>query len=168
MKIINQTSAGGIVFKEIKDQKSTPIESGSIPIKSGSKIKDILWLICQHSQHKGWVFPKGLIGDKVNNEPMEQAALRETKEETGIEAKIVNNTAVKVSYEYVQTASAKASAVKVKKTVYYFLMKYVSGDTKDHDWEMSEAKFVTANEVKKTLTYKSDQEAFKKILRLVK
>ena len=145
MKIINQTSAGGIVYK---------------------KIKNILWLICQHSQHKGWVFPKGLIGDQGNNESMEQAALRETEEETGIKAKIINKAPVKVSYEFIQTASAKAPAVKVKKTVYYFLMEYVSGDTKDHDWEMSEAKFVTADEVTKTLTYKSDQEAFEQIHKL--
>ena len=47
-------------------------------------------------------------------------------------------------------------------------MEYVSGDPKNHDWEMSEAKFVTADEVKKTLTYLSDKEAFEKILKIIK
>jgi len=136
MKIVNQTSAGGIVYK------------------------DNLWLICQHSQHKGWVFPKGLIGDQINNESMEQAALRETEEETGIKAKIVNKKPIKTFYQFQFEGNL------IKKTVYYFLMEYVSGDTKNHDWEMSEAKFITAEEVKKTLTYKSDQEAFKKVLHL--
>jgi len=137
MKVINQISAGGIVYK------------------------NNFWLVCQHSQHKGWVFPKGLIGDQVNNEPMEQAALRETKEETGIEAKIVNKQPIKTFYQF------QFEGDLIKKTVYYFLMEYVSGDTKNHDWEMSEAKFVTADEVKKTLTYKSDQEAFEQILKLL-
>ena len=134
MKIINQTSAGGIVFK-------------------GN-----LWLICQHSQHKGWVFPKGLVGDDDVNESMEQAALREVEEEGGIKAKIINDQPIKVQYSY------QWNNVLVKKTVYYFLMEYVSGDPKNHDWEMSDVKFVNEKEVKKTLTYPSDKEAFVKIL----
>ena len=74
MKIIYQTSAGGIVFK-------------------GS-----LWLICQHSQHKGWVFPKGLVGDNNKNESMEKAALREVGEEGGIKAKIIIKKPIKTKY----------------------------------------------------------------------
>jgi hypothetical protein len=46
-------------------------------------------------------------------------------------------------------------------------MEYVSGDPKNHDWEMMDAKFVSENEVKKILTYKSDKEAFEKILEIL-
>lgn len=137
MKIINQTSSGGIVYK--KSEKQT------------------LWLICQHSQHKGWVFPKGLVGDKEKKESMEQAALREVEEEAGIKAKIITDKPIIANYQYAFERNL------IKKTVYYFLMEYVSGDPKNHDWEMSDAKFVNADEVKKTLSYKSDQEAFEKI-----
>ena len=134
MKIIHQTSAGGIVFK------------------------NNLWLICQHSEHKGWVFPKGFVGDNNKNESMEQAALREVEEEGGIKAKIINDQPIKTQYSY------QWNNVLVKKTVFYFLMEYLSGDPKNHDWEMSEAKFVNENEVKKTLSYPSDKKAFEKIL----
>lgn len=134
MKIINQTSAGGIVYK-------------------GS-----LWLICRHSQHKGWVFPKGFVGDTNKNESNETAALREVEEEGGIKAKIVDPKPIISKYEY------KYEGTLYKKTVYYFLMEYISGDPKDHDWEMSEAKFVTEEEMKKILTYPSDKEAFAKVL----
>ncbi len=147
MKIINQASAGGIVFKNLSP--------------TSYNLKPIHWLICQHSQHKGWVFPKGLIGDKINNEPMEQAALRETKEETGVEAKIVNKQPIKTFYQFQFQGNL------IKKTVFYFLMEYISGDTKNHDWEMQDVKFVSEKEVKKTLTYSSDKEAFEKILKLV-
>jgi len=41
----------------------------------------------------------------------------------------------------------------------------LSGDPKDHDWEMMDAKFVSEAEVKKTLTYTSDIEAFAKVLK---
>ncbi len=142
MKTKTEISAGGIVFK-----------------KEGEKI---LWLICQHSQHKGWVFPKGLIGDHTKNEPMEQAALREVEEEGGIKTKIINSKPVRVFYSY------RWKDEFIKKTVYYFLMEYVSGDPKNHDWEMMDAKFVTEDEVKKTLTYLSDKEAFEKILEIFK
>jgi ADP-ribose pyrophosphatase YjhB (NUDIX family) len=145
MKIFNQTSAGGIVYK-IKDQKS--------------KIKDFLWLICQHSEHKGWVFPKGFVGDVDKNESNKTAAIREVEEEGGVKTKIINPKPIVSKYEY------QFEGTLYKKTVYYFLMEYISGDPKNHDWEMNEAKFVTEDEVKKTLTYPSDKEAFEKILKI--
>ena len=138
MKIVNQTSAGGIVYKTVGNKK--------------------LWLITQHSQHKGWVFPKGLVGDTDSNESMEAAALREVEEEGGVKAKIISDKPIKTNYQYQWQGDL------IKKTVYYFLMEYISGDPKNHDWEMMDAKFATVDKVKKTLTYKSDQEAFEQLL----
>ena len=73
--MVKEFSAGGIVFKKRKAKS----------VKR--KIENILWLVCQHSQHKGWGFPKGLIGDTDQNEKKEVAALREVKEEGGVEVK---------------------------------------------------------------------------------
>ena len=137
MKIKKETSAGGIVYRQIE------------------------WLVCRHSQHKGWVFPKGLIGDTVTDEPMEIAALREVEEEGGVKAKIVNPKPVTVSYSY------RWNDLQVEKTVHYFLMEYISGDPKNHDWEMMDAKFIPKNEVIPLLTYPSDKEAFEEILRMM-
>lgn len=134
MKIINQTSAGGIVFK------------------------GKLWLICQHSQHKGWVFPKGFVGDVNKNESNETAALREVEEEGGVKAKIITSKPIITNYQYEWKNNL------IKKTVYYYLMEYISGNPKNHDWEMIDAKFVSEDEVKKTLSYPSDIQAFAKIL----
>lgn len=145
MKVVKQISAGGIVYKKVSNPYSL------VP-------SPYLWLICQHSQHKGWVFPKGFVGDVNKNESNETAALREVEEEGGIKARIINNQPIKTQYSYTWEGRL------IKKTVYYYLMEYVSGDPKDHDWEMSEVKFVTADIVKKTLTYPSDKEAFAKIL----
>lgn len=144
MKVVNQTSAGGIVYKKIHHL--------------GSKIYDLKWLICQHSQHHGWVFPKGFVGDKIKNETNETAALREVEEEGGIKARIVNNIPIETHYEY------QYDGTLFKKTVFLFLMEYISGDPKNHDWEMSDAKFIDEKTVKKTLTYGSDKTAFQKIL----
>lgn len=140
MELKFEISAGGIVYK-----------------KEGNQI---LWLTTQHSLHKGWGFPKGLIGDKVENEPKEDAALREVEEEGGVKARIVNPQPVEVKYNY------RFKEFFVKKTVYYFLMEYLSGDPKNHDWEVSDAKFLPEEEIKKILTYQSDKEAFEKILKI--
>jgi len=145
MKIINQVSAGGIVYKKMSNPYSI------VP-------NPYLWLICQHSEHHGWVFPKGFVGDVDKNESNKTAALREVEEEGGVKAKIINNKPIITNYEYQWEGNL------IKKTVYYFLMEYISGDPKNHDWEMSDAKFVTSDEVKKILTYPSDKEAFEKIL----
>jgi len=150
MKTINQTSAGGIVYKEL--------------ITNHQSLVTRLWLICQHSQHRGWVFPKGFVGDKNKNESNETAALREVEEEGGVKAKIITNlpiSPIKTNYEY------EWKNILIKKTVYYFLMEYISGDPKNHDWEMMDAKFVSEEEVKNTLTYDSDKQAFEKILRVL-
>lgn len=137
-----ETSAGGIVYKHDGGQ--------------------VLWLITQHSLHKGWSFPKGIIGDTVDNEPKEEAALREVEEEGGIKAKIMNPTPVEVKYKY------RMDDTLVDKNVFYFLMEYQSGDPANHDWEVTEAKFVSEDEVKTTLTFEADKEAFAKMIRFQK
>ena len=136
-----ETSAGGIVFKKSKD-------------------KHTVWLVCQHSKHKGWVFPKGLVGDVDYDESLECAALRETKEEGGVETKIVAPLDTPIEYFY--TFEGR----KIKKKVYYFLMEYISGDPKNHDWEIIDARFVNEDKVSKLLTYQSDRQAFEQALRI--
>jgi len=146
MKFKTEISAGGIVFKKLK--------SKVLNLKS-----NIVWLITQHSKHKGWGFPKGLIGDKESSESMEQAAAREVEEEGGVKAKIVLAKPIEVKYKY------RFKDYLVDKTVHYFLMEYISGDPKNHDWEMMDAKFVPVEEIKKTLSFKSDKEAFEETLK---
>ena len=155
MKTKSEISAGGIVYKKIKNEKLVPSKS------KGLKIKNVLWLVCQHSQHRGWVFPKGLVRDSDATESIEIAAQRETREEGGVETRIIAPLGTPVVYFYTFDKQ------KIKKTVYYYLMEYVSGDPKDHDWEMMDARFISQDEVKKTLTNKTDREAFEQALSLL-
>jgi 8-oxo-dGTP pyrophosphatase MutT (NUDIX family) len=141
MKEKNETSAGGIVYK-----------------KSGAAT---LWLITQHSQHKGWVFPKGLIGDTDESETRETAAMREVEEEGGVKTRIIIPEPIETSYTYDWHETL------VHKKVYYYLMEYVSGDPKNHDWEMMDARFATIEEVRSLLKYQADKDAFEKALTLL-
>jgi 8-oxo-dGTP pyrophosphatase MutT (NUDIX family) len=130
-------SAGGIVFKKEKDQ--------------------IEILVSQHSQHLGWVFPKGLIGDRVKGEKKEETAVREVEEETGAIGEIIKQV-TPVTYWYAWEGEKR------KKTVYYFIMKFAGGDITKHDHEMSAVEWVPVNKVAERLTYRSDKEAFKEAL----
>ena len=133
-------SAGGIVFKK---------EESNIYI-----------LVAQHSQHHGWVFPKGLIGDHVENESKEETALREVEEETGAKGKIIKPL-TPIEYWYVFEGE------KINKTVYYFLMQYASGDIKTHDFEMENVEWLPQEEVLNRLTYPSDKKVWQEAEKLI-
>jgi 8-oxo-dGTP diphosphatase len=138
MKI--QFSAGGVVYKK--------------------ENSEIFILVSQHSQHHGWVFPKGLIGDHVEREGKEETALREVKEETGAEGKIVR-ALNPVTYWFVLEAE------KIRKTVYYFIMEYVGGDITKHDQEMEKVEWLPKGKVEERLTYKSDKIVWQEALKIL-
>lgn len=116
-------------------------------------------LVTQHSQNHHWSFPKGLLDH--SEQTTEESALREVKEEGGVEAQILG----KVGYsKYVYTLKGE----KIFKIVTYFLMKYVSGDPKDHDFEVSEAGWFTPEEALKQLTFSQDKVLLKKAEDLLK
>jgi len=163
MPLKREYSAGGIVYKKV----NPPAGGSKFPASAGSrkrrdKVDEVLWLVAQHSQHKGWVFPKGIIGDTKKDEKAHQTAVREVKEETGVEGKIITKLKKPVSYFYVWSGEKRL------KTVYYFLMQYAKGSIKNHDHEMSAVEWLPTDEVMKKLTYKSDKEAFEEALKILR
>lgn len=133
-------SAGGIVYKK---------ENGQTDI-----------LLCQHSHHHGWVFPKGLIGDHDKKESKEETALREVFEESGARAEIIHQL-TPVVFWYVWEGEKR------KKTVYYYVMKYISGDITKHDFEMENVEWVRLEDVEKRLTYKNDVKLWKEAKEII-
>ena len=78
---------------------------------------------------------------------------QEVEEETGIKGKIIKSL-TPITYWYVFEKE------KIKKTVYYFLMEFVEGDTKNHDWEMENVEWIPIEKVEEKLTYKSDRQVW--------
>ncbi len=144
----SEFSAGGIIFKKIKDKQS-------FSANKKLKIKNRIFIVVsQHSMHHGWVFPKGLIGDNIKGEKKEDTAIREVKEEVGVDTEIVKELEP-VSFWYVFKGQ------KIKKTVYYFIMRYIGGNFENRDHEMENVEWVELDRVFEKLTYKSDKEVFK-------
>ncbi len=118
-------------------------------------------LLAQHAQHHGWVFPKGLIGDTRENESKEDTAVREVEEETGVLAKIEKPlTPVMYWYQWKKD--------KRKKTVYYYIMAYVSEDIDKKDDEMEMVEWLPIEEVEARLTYPSDKKVWHEAKKLLK
>lgn len=101
-------------------------------------------LICKDAGYHRWVLPKGLV---EQGESPEVTALREVREETGVETRLVAPLGEPEKYIYT------ARGVRVFKSVYYFLLEYVSGDADDHDHEMEAVKWVTFEEALTDLHY---------------
>ena len=115
-------------------------------------------LLTKHSQNHHWSFPKGLIDP---GQTSKEAALREVKEEGGVVAEIVD----KIGYsKYVYTFNGE----KIFKVVTYFLMKYISGDPKDHDFEVEDIGWYEVDEAVKQLTFLQDKGLLKKAVDLFK
>ena len=137
MKI--ETSAGGVVYRKVKI--------------------GVEFLIVQHSGHHRWVLPKGWIDP---GESKEQTALREVKEEAGVDAEI---------QEYLDEITifyTSDEKEKVRKTSYFFLMEYKSGNPeKDHGWEVENPIWLRAEEAIKKLDYPGEKKMVEKAANLL-
>jgi 8-oxo-dGTP pyrophosphatase MutT (NUDIX family) len=134
----------------------TQISAGGLVVRGSGKDAEVA-LISVGSPPR-WQLPKGLI-DK--GESPETAALREVREEAGAEAEIVS-LIEKVEYWYQGTRGTER--VRYHKFVYFFLMKYVSGDVADHDHEVNEAAWVPLEEAEERLAFKSEKSIARKAL----
>ncbi|MBI2012283.1 NUDIX hydrolase [Candidatus Daviesbacteria bacterium] len=105
-------------------------------------------LITQNSSNKYWGFPKGKI---ESGQTSKETALREVKEEGGVEALILEKIG---DSKYVYTKDGE----KIFKLVVMFLMKYLSGDPSLHDYEVSEANWYSYDEAMEKLSFKNDKE----------
>ena len=92
--------------------------------------------------------PKGHPDGK---ESAVQAALREVREEAGIEAEVVGSLG-EVRYWY------QRSGRRIAKVVEFFLLRYVSGDVRDHDHEVEHARWIPAAQAMETLTYAGERD----------
>lgn len=99
-----------------------------------------------------WGLPKGVI---ERAERPDQTALREVQEETGLVAEIEVSLG-DISYWYVWDGE------RIRKTVSFFLMQAVGGDTSDHDTEMEEVKWFPLAEGLKAAGYRSERDVIRR------
>jgi 8-oxo-dGTP pyrophosphatase MutT (NUDIX family) len=90
-------------------------------------------------------------GHPENGESAADAALREVREEAGVEA-TVRERLGDVRYWY------QRDGVRIAKTVTFFLLDYVSGEPADHDHEVEYARWIGLGEAARSLSYKGERD----------
>ena len=136
-----RTSAGGIVYR-IQQQKVQVV------------------LISVGHSHR-WQLPKGRVDP---GEAIEDTALREVREETGISAEILASIN-KIDYWFYE--GPRYPRKRVHKYVHFFLMRYLTGQTEDHDQEVNEARWVPAERALAMLTFESERRMLNDALALI-
>jgi 8-oxo-dGTP diphosphatase len=135
------------------------ISAGGVAFRSTASKPEVAIVAVNPSRR--WQLPKGIIDA---GETEEQAAVREVREEAGIDCELLEKIET-VEYWYV--ATAKGARVRYHKFVHFFLLKYVSGDTTDHDHEIAEARWVSIDEAIALLAFKSEQDVVAKASALI-
>jgi 8-oxo-dGTP pyrophosphatase MutT (NUDIX family) len=96
-------------------------------------------------------------GHPEPGETLEQAALREVREEAGIVAEAIEQLG-EVGYWYTLAGE------RVRKAVTFFLCGYRSGSVADHDDEVLEAAWIPLAEASDRLSYRGEREMAAKAL----
>lgn len=95
-----------------------------------------------------WVFPKGTPDD---GETVEETALREVREETGLEVDILRPLG-NLDYWFAVPGE------RVHKVVHFFLMRAVGGDVSRHDHEYDHVRWVSVAEARRLLSFDTYRE----------
>jgi 8-oxo-dGTP pyrophosphatase MutT (NUDIX family) len=112
--------------------------------------------------HEGrWQLPKGWI---EHGEPAEQTAVREVREEAGIDAEVV---APLGTIEYWYRSTYDPEPARVHKFVHVFLLRYLRGSTDDHDDEVTEARWAPIDDALDMLSHKDERDMVKRARELL-
>jgi 8-oxo-dGTP pyrophosphatase MutT (NUDIX family) len=136
-----QVSAGGVVFRG---------EKGSVEV-----------VIVSVGGQNRWQLPKGLVDA---GEKPETTAVREAREEGGVSSEIVE---LIETIEYWYAGLDNGIKVRFHKRVHFYLLRYVSGDTKDHDWEVNEARWVPIEDATGQLAFDNEKRVMERAHALV-
>ena len=98
--------------------------------------------------------PKGGAAPK---ETGEQTALREVREETGVDAEVRGELG-EVQYWY------RRDGRRIFKTVRFYLCDYRGGDTADHDHEVDDARWMPLERARTELSYPGERRIIERAL----
>jgi 8-oxo-dGTP pyrophosphatase MutT (NUDIX family) len=141
LPVREQVSAGGVVFRRDDDRVDVVI----VAVGGNNR----------------WQLPKGLV---EKDEKPEVAAVREAREEGGTDSEVVNHIE---TVEYWYAGLDKGERVRFHKRVHFYLLRYLSGDTSSHDWEVNEARWVPIGDAARQLAFDNERRVVERAKQLI-
>ncbi|MBM32364.1 MAG: NUDIX hydrolase [Chloroflexi bacterium] len=136
---INIWAAGGVIINQFSN--------------NGNKV-----LICHRKKENLWCLPKGKPED---GETIEETALREVKEETGLDTHIIEKIN-EINYIFLNDIGKK-----IHKKVHFFLMESKGGNIQYHDKEFDNVIWEGFEVAKTLLTYENELDVLEKAIEMV-
>lgn len=136
-----EVSAGGVLYR-LDGEGAIEVVLASRRTRKG----DLAWGLA-----KGGIEP---------GETREEAAIREVREETGLEADIEADLG-DTKYIYVW------EDVRIRKTVHFFLMRHTGGDVEDRDDEMEEIRWFPLERARKRAAYRGERDVLARAAELL-
>lgn len=155
----SKTGRGGPRKTPRKTETRTEVSAGGVVYRRGPEGIDLV--LAARRTRRGdlaWGLAKG--GIEADESP-EQAAVREVREETGIEAEIEASLG-ETRYFYVW------EGVRIRKTVHFFLMRSTGGDPNDRDDEMEDVQWFPLERALKRAAYRGEREVLGRAAELLR
>jgi len=138
--------------KRLRTQEA--VSAGGVVYRCGPEGVEIA--LCGRHAAQVWALPKGT---PEPGETLEQTAVREVREETGLRTTVVRSLG-QIEYWF----SRPAEGVRFHKVVHHYLLRYIDGDVADHDGEYDEVRWFPACDVEHALTYPNEAEIVRRAL----
>lgn len=123
-----------------------PVSSGGVVYRNRDDSFDIV--LCGRLKDHLWSLPKGT---PVPGENLEDTAVREVSEETGLEVIIQTKVGV-INYSFVNTLKN----IKYNKHVHFYLMYQTGGSFDKHDHEFDSVQWFPIEEAQNIVTYENE------------
>ncbi len=155
-RIENLVSAGGVVHRRVNGRVETALCGRAI---STGEEKGGATAAGPSDQSYSWSLAKGT---PEPGETLEQTALREVQEETGLEVEIDTPLGA-IEYWF----SRREPNARYHKTVHYYLMAPVGGGIDLHDPEFDVVQWFPSEEALELLTYDNEAEVLRRAIEVL-
>ncbi len=145
-RTIRAYSAGGVVFRLVPSHSAEPDEPYNWWGEDGAEEIRVEVVLVGRSSAGIWSLPKGT---PEAGETIEQVAVREVQEETGLEVRLISYVG-SISYSFIH------EQVRYYKQVRHFLFEAVGGDMALHDHEYDLVEWFSLSEACRHLTYQNE------------
>ncbi len=141
--------------KQGNSRVEAAVSAGGVVYRHGEAGIEVV--ICGRISDGVWGLPKGTPDE---GESLEETAIREVSEETGLEVRIGEKIGV-VEYWFARTG------VRYHKWVHHYLFEATGGDTDSHDLEYDRVEWRPIEDALRTLTFKNESDMVEKAREMI-